>query len=388
MVGRMRNADTTSQPARVNARALVVDDDPIMRDLLRTRLSTLVKHVDIAADGADAMQRLSRLRFHVAIIDLMMPGIDGFTLIKCIRSLPATRHMPIVVITSNSDSGSLSAALETGATAFMTKPVAWSLFSQHMQHLLRQIVAAELAELDLSRHIALSRAHGMLLGELSDLAHSSFRRLGFMSSSGSSLDEVNKEAVAARLRSERLHGTHAMIRSFEVVNGRASPFAVLLGSAQAQSAAALNARGLQIVPPDADELAVVCSESAIVCVLTTMIHALAARCEQGSQITVAAAADDASLAIRLVGSGAATSVSAPAALPESAGHGRELALARVLAAAHGGAIMTDSRGVLLRLPWDRAATLPPRGTLNKPARMGAHSDVACERAALAVAGPV
>ena len=63
--------------------------------------------------------------------------MNGLALVQCIRTNKSTRHMPIVMITSRDDHQSLKRALEAGATSYLTKPVNWSLFSDHVEHLIR-----------------------------------------------------------------------------------------------------------------------------------------------------------------------------------------------------------------------------------------------------------
>jgi two-component system sensor histidine kinase/response regulator len=118
-------------------RVLVADDDPVMRSLLRANLEDFVADVVEASDGEEAWALLSKQVFELALIDLSMPGLDGFNLIQCIRSHPRTRHLPIVVITASADQTSLRMALDAGATSFLTKPVHWALFSHQIDYLLR-----------------------------------------------------------------------------------------------------------------------------------------------------------------------------------------------------------------------------------------------------------
>jgi len=118
-------------------KVLVADDDPIFRHLVVARLVKLQGHAVESEDGADAWHQLSTQPFDAAIIDLNMPGLDGVALVQCIRGHQRTRHLPVVVITSQKDADTIKACLEAGATAFITKPVNWSLFEQHLGSVLR-----------------------------------------------------------------------------------------------------------------------------------------------------------------------------------------------------------------------------------------------------------
>ena len=149
----------TTGPA---TRALVVDDDPIIRSLVESRLSRIVDEIVEAEDGLAAWRLLAEQTFHIALVDLMMPNLNGFGLIRCRWGHPRTRHMPIVVVTSNEDRASIDKALEVGASAFMTKPLNWFVFNSHVSHLLRMATQAEAAELKMARAQAVSAAHAAL----------------------------------------------------------------------------------------------------------------------------------------------------------------------------------------------------------------------------------
>lgn len=118
-------------------RVLIVDDDPISRSVIANQLMQLRVSCVEADDGDQAWQELSRQAFDLAIVDLNMPNIDGFELISCIRGFPRTRYLPVVVVTSRTDSAAITRALEAGATSFLTKPISWSTFRAHLAYLLK-----------------------------------------------------------------------------------------------------------------------------------------------------------------------------------------------------------------------------------------------------------
>ena len=120
-----------------NLRILVVDDDPIFRSLAVSRLVKLAQEVVEAGDGAAAWSMLAREPFQLALVDLEMPNLRGDELIRCIRGHPRTRHMPVIVITSRNDAEAVRSSLEAGATSFLTKPINWSMFANHIDYLLK-----------------------------------------------------------------------------------------------------------------------------------------------------------------------------------------------------------------------------------------------------------
>jgi DNA-binding response OmpR family regulator len=79
---------------------MVVDDDPMTREMLRRILTKRGWSVTEAADGTDALSVLGRTRPAVVLLDLMMPGMDGFEVLDAMRREAAWRDIPVVIITA------------------------------------------------------------------------------------------------------------------------------------------------------------------------------------------------------------------------------------------------------------------------------------------------
>lgn len=144
-------------------KVLVADDDPIQRSLIAARLVALDGVAVEAEDGTAAWRLLHDQHFDLAIVDLEMPGLDGFGLIQCMRGHPRTRHLPVVVITSRTDGAAIRDALATGASSFLTKPVVWSTFEHHIGFLLRLAATAEAAREAAQLSRASDRAHAAIV---------------------------------------------------------------------------------------------------------------------------------------------------------------------------------------------------------------------------------
>jgi CheY-like chemotaxis protein len=129
-------------PASHGGEVLVVDDDPVFRQVLGRRLTQLGAEVREATDGAAAWAMLKSKPADLALVDMEMPGVDGIGFIQCLRGYEHTRHIPVVMITSRSDSGAIQEALAAGATAYLTKPLQWSTFANCVEFLLGLSVAA------------------------------------------------------------------------------------------------------------------------------------------------------------------------------------------------------------------------------------------------------
>jgi CheY-like chemotaxis protein len=119
------------------ARLLFVDDDPILREFAQVNLASAHVTVDVAADGFEALEAMSRSRYDLLLVDLEMPRMDGFQLLDRLRSMPETRNLPIVVETGREDVEAIDRAFRAGATAFVTKPLNWRLLTYQLRFTLR-----------------------------------------------------------------------------------------------------------------------------------------------------------------------------------------------------------------------------------------------------------
>ncbi len=103
---------------------LVVDDDPDIQKLLGILLSREGFEVEFASNGEDALRRVAARRPELIILDLVMPAMDGFTVVKRLREQRSTRRIPILVLTVKDLSEDEREILQTGATKFLTKSYA------------------------------------------------------------------------------------------------------------------------------------------------------------------------------------------------------------------------------------------------------------------------
>jgi PAS domain S-box-containing protein len=101
---------------------LVVEDSPTQSEELRLILEARGFTVETSPDGEQALERLARSAFDLIISDIMMPGISGYELCRRVKSDPATRDVPVVLLTTLSDPLDIIQGLECGADNFVTKP--------------------------------------------------------------------------------------------------------------------------------------------------------------------------------------------------------------------------------------------------------------------------
>lgn len=107
---------------------LVVDDDPVFSETVETVLEREGGEIAKCNDGAEALDYLSNNCCDLAIVDLIMPKVDGLRLISILRHMPSTKSLPIVVITSRHDKWARIDTERLDVALFLTKPVQWTKF--------------------------------------------------------------------------------------------------------------------------------------------------------------------------------------------------------------------------------------------------------------------
>jgi DNA-binding NtrC family response regulator len=107
-----------AEPATV----LIVDDEPLNRDLLEQELQEAGYRTLSAADGAQALERAANERPDLILLDALMQGLDGFETCARLKSSEATRAIPVIFLTSLSDTDIKLRAFEAGAVDYVTKP--------------------------------------------------------------------------------------------------------------------------------------------------------------------------------------------------------------------------------------------------------------------------
>ena len=108
-------------PATAGLRVLVVDDQPLNREVARLHLATLGAAVTVAADGRAAVQRAAE-GFDVILMDLDMPGLDGFAAARAIRADPQAGGACILALSAHAEDGYRARAAEAGLDGFVVKP--------------------------------------------------------------------------------------------------------------------------------------------------------------------------------------------------------------------------------------------------------------------------
>lgn len=112
--------------AESRPRVLIIDDDPALRAALRALLERAGLAVAEAGDAVRGLSLAERGRPAVVVTDVMMPGFGtGLDALRCLRASPATRALPVVVLTGALDDEKLAALAEPGRTWVFRKPPVW-----------------------------------------------------------------------------------------------------------------------------------------------------------------------------------------------------------------------------------------------------------------------
>ena len=101
---------------------LIVDDDVTARETLIAMLEGEGYDLQVAKDGIQALQMLEQLQPDLILLDVMMPGMDGYEVCRHIRSTPQLAEVPILLLTALDDRASLVRGIEFGADDFVSKP--------------------------------------------------------------------------------------------------------------------------------------------------------------------------------------------------------------------------------------------------------------------------
>ena len=116
---------------------LVVEDDEAARLTTRITLERAGYRVMEAANYADARARFAQQRPDIALLDVVLPDGDGFSLCRELLALPGGKDLPIAMVTGLDDIESIHRAYESGATDFITKPVSWGTLPYRIRFILR-----------------------------------------------------------------------------------------------------------------------------------------------------------------------------------------------------------------------------------------------------------
>ncbi|HTB46374.1 MAG TPA: PleD family two-component system response regulator [Acetobacteraceae bacterium] len=121
----------------MTARILIVDDVPANTRLLEAKLSAEYYQVASVKNGFDALTTAQDWQPDLILLDVMMPGMDGFECCQRLKDNPATLHIPVVMVTALGEPGERLRGLDAGADDFLTKPVEYETLMARVKSLVR-----------------------------------------------------------------------------------------------------------------------------------------------------------------------------------------------------------------------------------------------------------
>lgn len=119
-----RNAAPANSPAAgpLTGALLLADDDEANRDMLSRRLTRLGHTVTLAANGREALERIRTQAFELLLLDIQMPEMNGYQVLEHLKSDPALRALPVLVLSASDDTERIAHCIEMGAEDYLPKP--------------------------------------------------------------------------------------------------------------------------------------------------------------------------------------------------------------------------------------------------------------------------
>ena len=164
------------------AKILIVDDEPRIRELIREHLQYAGYVCEEAGDGSAALSLLSGGGFDLVILDVMLPGEDGFSILKKLRNTPSLRRLPIIMVTAKSSELDTVRGLDCGADDYITKPFGMMEFVARVKAVLRRC-ARQSEERELhckGLRVNVSRHEVSYQGEVKELTRKEFELLEYL----------------------------------------------------------------------------------------------------------------------------------------------------------------------------------------------------------------
>lgn len=128
------------------ARVLIVEDHPMIAELVETRLRIEGLRPTKSLGGREAIEILGEQTFDLIILDIMMPEVDGYEVLKFVRGQERTQHTPVILLTAKSTQDDVEKGLNLGADYYVTKPFSGAELVRKVKILLEQRRGATAAE--------------------------------------------------------------------------------------------------------------------------------------------------------------------------------------------------------------------------------------------------
>ena len=117
---------------------LIVDDSPTIRRMVKASLSPIGCEFVEAASGLDAIEQLALTPIQLMVLDLNMPDMHGLEVLGFVRANQKFLQLPVIVLTTRDDDASRNAAMQAGATSYLTKPFTPQALLQEVRDVLER----------------------------------------------------------------------------------------------------------------------------------------------------------------------------------------------------------------------------------------------------------
>jgi DNA-binding response OmpR family regulator len=144
-------------------RILVVDDDSKMAELLRRGLEGQGHKADLAFDGIKGLEKAETATFDVIVLDVMLPGIDGFQIAKRLRA--GGIHTPILMLTARDSVSDIVRGLDMGADDYLTKPFSFDVFAARVRAMGRRKATEAASVLQVANLVLNTETHEVHRGK-------------------------------------------------------------------------------------------------------------------------------------------------------------------------------------------------------------------------------
>ena len=138
MTEELSETATVGTPAR--SRVLIVDDERKNRDLIEVLLSKQGYEITTANSGEEALAAVAESLPDLILLDVMMPGMDGYQVATRLKADPRSAHIPVVMLSALTDRNSMMHGMTAGAAAYLAKPVDGAQLRSEVERLLRLTV--------------------------------------------------------------------------------------------------------------------------------------------------------------------------------------------------------------------------------------------------------
>jgi CheY-like chemotaxis protein len=117
-------------------KALIAEDNPVNRELLRELLEVRGYEVEEACDGEEALEMIERTQPNILLLDLNMPNLDGFGVVRKVRENPRLSDLPVLAVTAYAMRGDRERVLNAGFDGYLSKPISAVSLAEELERLL------------------------------------------------------------------------------------------------------------------------------------------------------------------------------------------------------------------------------------------------------------